>query len=321
MNLSSNCTFEAKNIRTIESINSFSSSKVDDTISITSKTSKKRKYKMKDLDENDRKLLLQEIQTKSQENKEYKKITFAENSLQIEYIIKYLHSYVRFEILENNFLKSTIESFSTRSIKSTTNFQITRQFVEIIKNSAKHKVWRVKKAKSEFSKSKTDINAYITISNKKENDNTDWTLINEFEKVINQVFVITDIMRSIINTNEIWMIEKLNDKKKRDNYVKNMTNKHITWKIRAHKVYKNHCNIYMKERINWEWNLFQVAVDNYLKFFWSTNLSIAKIMELANLKAKYLKEIFQNIDARELVKQKETPQKKDEVVNQFHFFQ
>ena len=140
MNLFSNCTFETKNIKTIESINSFNSSKIDDTISITSKTSKKRKYKMKDLNENDRKLLLQKIQTKPQKNKKYKKITFAKNSLQIEYIIKYLHSYVRFEILENDFFKSTIKSFSTKFIKSTINSQITRQFVEIIKNSAKHKV-------------------------------------------------------------------------------------------------------------------------------------------------------------------------------------
>ena len=47
MNLSNNCTFEAKNIKTIEFINSFNSSKIDDNISVTSKTSKKRKYKMK----------------------------------------------------------------------------------------------------------------------------------------------------------------------------------------------------------------------------------------------------------------------------------
>ena len=256
MNLFNNCTFETKNIKTIESINNFNSSKIDDIIFVTLKTLRKRKYKMKDLNEKNRKLLLQKIQTKSQKNKKYKKITFAKDSLQIEYIIKYLYSYVRFEILKNDFLKSTIKSSSTKYIKSTINFQITRQFVEIIKNSAKHKIWRVKKTKFEFSKLKTNISVYITISNKKKNNNTNWTLINEFEKVINQVFVIINIMRSIINTNEIWIIEKFNDRNKRDNYVKNMTDKHITWKIRAHKTYKNHCNIYMKERINWEWNLF-----------------------------------------------------------------
>ena len=302
---SSNSSINSSILRAIESSNS--------STSATSKTSKKRKFKMKNLDEKNKKLLIQEFKAKSQKNKDYKSIKFDDRSLQVEYIVKNLHSYVRFEILKNNFFNLTLKSFSIKFTKSTSNSQITKHFVEIIKNSGPHKVWRIKKAKSEFFKSKIDTNAYITIFNKK-NDNTNWTLIKNLEKVISQVYFITNIMSSIINIAKVWMIEQLNDKYKKKTFAKKMTNQHSQWKVQTHMTYKEQCRVYILKRVNWENELLQETARFYHKYYWSTNLSIDEVMKFANSKSKYLKDVFFENDSRDLMKQENMISEKDEIV-------
>ena len=297
------------------SINSNTSKAIEQSNNSTSKTSKKRKFKMINLNDKNKELLIQEFKAKPQENKNYKNIKFDDRSLQVEYIVKYLHSYVRFEILRNNFFNLTLKSFSIKSTKSTSNSQITKHFVEIIKNSAKHKVWRIKKVKSEFFKSKVDTSAYITISDKK-NDNTNWTLIENFEKMINQIYFITNIMSSIINIAKVWMIEQLNDKYKRKTFAKKMTNQHSQWKVQTHITYKEQCRVYILKRINWKNKLLQETARYYHKYYWSTNLSIDEIMRLANSKSKYLKNVLFENDSRDLMKQENMISKKDEIVCQ-----
>ena len=276
---------------------------------------RKRKFKMKDLNEKNKKLLIQEFKAKPQENKDYKNIKFDDRSLQIDYIVKYLHSYARFEILKNNLLNLTLESLPIKPTKPTSNPQITKHFAEIIKNSATHKVWRVKKAKSEIFKPRIDASAYITISDKK-NDNTNWTLIEKPEKVISQIYFITNIMSSIINIAKVWMIEQLNDKYKKKTFAKKMTNQHSQWKVQTHMTYKEQCRVYILKRVNWEDKLLQKTARSYHKYYWSTNLSIDEVMRLADSKSKYLKDVLFENDSRDLVKQEDMITEKDEIVCQ-----
>ena len=296
------------------SINSNISKAIESSNNSTSAT-RKRRFKMKNLNEKNKKLLIQEFKAKPQENKDYKSIKFDDRSLQVDYTMKYLHSYVRFEILKNNFLNLTLKSLSIKSTKSTSNPQIIKHFVEIIKNSATHKVWRIKKTKSEIFKSKVDASAYITISDKKD-DNTNWTLIEKLEKVISQVYFITNIMSSIINIAKVWMIEQLNDKYKKKTFAKKMTNQHSQWKVQTHMTYKEQCRVYILKRVNWEDKLLQETARSYHKYYWSINLSIDEVMRLADSKSKYLKNVLFENDSKNLVKQKNMITEKDEIVCQ-----
>lgn len=121
VNFSNDSTFDSMISKMIEFSNNSENISKSSKTSITSKTSTKRKYKMKNLNDKNEKLLLQKIEIKSKKNKEYKKIMFENYLIKIEYTIKYLHSYVKFRILKNNFFNLTSTSFSTKSIKSTSN--------------------------------------------------------------------------------------------------------------------------------------------------------------------------------------------------------
>ena len=244
---------------------------------------------------------------------------FEDHSIKVGYTIKYLHPYARFRILGNDLPNLTSEPPPTKPIKPTSNPQITREFAGITKDSAKHKVWRAKKARPGFSKARAGTSAYITTSDKKTDDDTDWTTIEDPEGVTSQAYFITDIMGSIINAGEVWLIEGLNDRYKRGTHAKDMANRHTLWKIQAHKLYKKQCQDSIKHRIQWECDLLQQASRYHLRVYWPTNLSIDEVMKLASPKGKYLMDLLFEIDPRELIEQEDTlsDKEKDEDVNPF----
>ena len=175
---------------------------------------KSAKIRLNDLNDENKKRLMQEAMKKKSRTHRmrfYHKLKFEGNTIQIEFIIKYLHSWTRFDTLITvNLSRIAIVFSSIKSIKSLSNSSITRAFVDFTKNTIKCKIWKVKATrKFEVARILTKTSTYLIINDKTINENTDWS--KNISKT-NQNHHLTNYMNFILTEKNVWFTEKLIEK-------------------------------------------------------------------------------------------------------------
>ena len=133
----------------------------------------------------------------------YHKLKFEKDTIQIEFIIKYLHSWTRFDTLITvNLFRIAIVLSSIKSTKSLSNSSITRAFVDFTKDTIKCKIWKVKATrKFEIARILTKTSTYLIINDKTIDENTNWSK-NIFHK-INQNHHLTNYMNFILREKNV----------------------------------------------------------------------------------------------------------------------
>ena len=155
----------------------------------------------------------------------YHKLKFEESTIQIEFIIKYLHSWARFDTLITvNLFRIAIVLSSIKFIKSLSNSSTTRASVDLIKNTIKCKIWKIKATrKFEVARILTKTTTYLIINDKTINENTDWST--------NQDHHLTNYMSFILTEKNVWFTEKLIEKAQRNKLAQRLCEMHQKWRI------------------------------------------------------------------------------------------
>ena len=203
-------------------------------------------------------------------------IEFQEKILNIEHIIKYLNSLMRFIITKNVEFEFVVRSFSQKFKKSDINIEIVKIYVEIVKDTVFNKIWR----KTKFYREIAKFNVYLQLLNKKFNRKVDWTIHDEIYDDTSKFHYI-DQYESRISEENIWFCQKMLKKKHRTKTAKDAARRHVTWKIQVHTTYKDDCRRYVKQKMLWEFNLVQETLKTS-EITWSKNLEQSEILVLTN---------------------------------------
>ena len=233
------------------------------SIAIALEIQKSARIRLNDLNDEDKKRFMQEAMKKKSRThrmKFYHKLKFDGNTIQIGFIIKYLHSWARFDTLITvNLFRMTIVFSSIKSTKSVSNSSITRAFVDLTKDTIKCKIWKIKATrKFEVARILTKTTTYLIINDKTINENTDWST--------NQDHHLTNYMSFILTEKNVWFTEKLIEKAQRNKLAQRLCEMHQEWRVQALNTYKDECKIYLKQRLIWEWALLEKVMSNHFKF-------------------------------------------------------
>ena len=261
----------------------------DFSIAIVFETQENAKIRLNDLNDEDKERLMQEAMKKKSRThrmKFYHKLKFEGNTIQIEFIIKYLHSWAKFDTLITiNLPRIAIVPPSMKSTKSLSNSSITRAFVDLTKNTIKCKIWKIKATrKFEIARILTRTSTYLIINDKTINENTDWST--------NQDHHLTNYMSFILTEKNVWFTEKLIEKAQRNKLAQRLCEMHQKWRVQALNTYKNECKTYFQQRLIWKWALLEKVMSNHLKFHWSSNVSMQEIKNATHLESDYIKTLL-----------------------------
>ncbi len=200
-------------------------------------------------------------------------VTYQNNRLLTDSMIKYLHSHVRFYI-ENVSTKYSlnIDLSSKRSIRSTTNSNILRLLCEIAKNETKNKRWKNTKR---IYKIRADNACYLTLLDKK------------FRKKNTFDYHLTDKYESRIAEFKVWFTHEMIIAAQKDKKMRTIHRKHDKWKTNVMRTYFRECEVYVLERRNWEFNAMLQTWEKS-RIFWSITISsFDTLVKLASTKTNF----------------------------------
>ncbi len=200
-------------------------------------------------------------------------VTYQNNRLLTDSMIKYLHSHVRFYI-ENVSTKYSlnIDLSSKRSIRSTTNSNILRLLCEIAKNETKNKRW---KSTKRVYKICADNACYLTLLDKKsrKKNTLDYHLTDKYE--------------SRIAAFKVWFTHEMIIAAQKNKKMRTIHRKHEKWKTSVMRTYFRKCEIYVLERRDWEFNAMLQTWEKS-KIFWSITISsFDTLMKLASTETNF----------------------------------
>ena len=87
----------------------------------------------------------------------------------------------------------------------------------------------------------------------------------------NQLYHLTNNFDFIISETLVWYFEKIENRQQKNKFAKNIKADDQKWKIANTKIYNNLCEKYIKNKMNFEWNLLKkvfkhVDYKNFINF-------------------------------------------------------
>ncbi len=163
--------------------------------------------------------------------------------------------------------------------KPATNRELIQTFCGIVKDTVENKVW-----KEEIYKIIAEKSAYLLLLNKRTRDEFDFITANRNAILLNFSYHYTDSFDSIINENFIWFIQELITSDLRLQKTQECVKKHYLWKIQKHLFYQSKCTQYIRDRVEWEYNLVRKTLEMKIsRITWSTNYSKEKVLRLISI--------------------------------------
>ena len=195
---------------------------------------------------------------------DYQEITIDGKSYHVGYLVKLLHPELRFgnKGLKNlaGFTKGPPPSIP---VKPTSNPELTKLHCGMAKDDTKNKMWSQKGSRA--FKVLAGHPVYLVIHDRRETIPIDWTMENPTAPVTDLTFQITDSFGSRIKEENVLFLDGFITRKERHDKAQAAGSTHRAWKVQAHMDYKSQCQKFLKERVEWEWEL--------VKYIWTNHRS------------------------------------------------
>lgn len=245
------------------------------------------KIHLKDLANKDRTTLKLKTEIKAEEklkmissvDEHFILISFGDDILEIEQIIKLLHPFVRFIVIRDVEI-IVLEIFSISSSRLQTNKNIIKVFVELAKNFKKNRIYK----NSKNHKIVTKKSVYLRINDKKNKKIAKKSLSYDF----------IDSYGVNFKKENVWFIQKYTEKEKKNKTTLRTVNEHREKKDRAWKKYLKNAKSFWIERIIWKWKLIQ-TIWGFPGIIFPTDHSKEEMFDAANSKVMSYSQKFHEV--------------------------
>jgi hypothetical protein len=148
-----------------------------------------------------------------------------------------------------------------------------RVYCDIARDNKRNKLWKNQKVKIVAEKS-----CFLQILNKKTKKNL---LIMNSKNLKNSKYHYADCYEFRIAQTNVWFIEEMTTSKERRKIAVQHVKLHRQWKIKTTQNYHKSCEIYVQNRIKWEWDLLNHVL-RYSSLKWSSVATLERVIHLAH---------------------------------------